>query len=108
MDYSKILETGVFYLTICGYTKPEYVDNYEYRADPELYPVHLACYNLDINEGLCLQSGIYDAIKFSSLEDAIPFKEKAESCFADHEFEYCLLSKNVYGRDEVIRFVYKG
>lgn len=81
------------------------IEKFPHRKGLEDYPSYLSNYQLDIHKGMCIQSGMNDAIKFTDPHEAILFLNKAKEIFPDWEFELTEVGKRVFGKGKH-RFVF--
>lgn len=67
------------------------------KYQTHLHPTYLTCYKMD-GKQLGLQSGLYDALKFLSLEHAKKWMKRAEKMFPMKEFGIVPFPDRVFGR----------
>lgn len=101
-EAKELLLTEFYYIVLAFNSDTE---KYPHRKGLEDIPSYLANYHLNVNKGMCIQSNIYDSIKFPRKEDAILFQEEAKKKFADWTFELAPMSRLIFGKG-IHRFVY--
>ena len=82
------------YYLIQAYNKQEDKNYHTHK-----YPSYLTSYDMKMGgENFGLQSGLYDALKFISLEEAIRWKEYGEKTFVSKEFDIVPIDSRILGR----------
>jgi hypothetical protein len=67
------------------------------QYDRHLHPCYLTCFEMD-SEKLMLQSGQYDALKFTNENTARTWLTMAEEQFPSREFEIVPFDSRIFGR----------
>jgi len=89
------------------------IQSYSIEVDEKykkhLYPSYLTSYDMKLGgKNFGLQSGLHDALKFTSIEDANLFMNKGIEIFGkSHEFEIVPIDARTLGRAEP-KYVLKG